>query len=332
MAEPRPATPTAPYEERPSHAEQTSDVSSEPPTTAPEEHPREAAERECPECDLKALDDLKCETERITKEASVTEESLDRLNTMRTEFDEAKTAYIGARSDAETALVAIDEQIDRLKSTIECLFEDKKDRVECLKASYETVKQSLAECEVGTAGCCVSANDCEYTWEVPDEELASRIQEYTKKVAKAEACFDELKGEPTALPERVTALQGSVSSVAEDVCADDKKSDWKGLYARFLKVLDDRGQIWHGFEGVAAYVDCLCLALTCVLKGKKALAKLEGQRAYVDCRESAKETRCQLIREHMIEEVIAEYERTCEQQKPQDQSTKTSDKPYEAST
>jgi hypothetical protein len=295
----------------------------------PEEQAVEAPEQECPECDLKALDDLKCETERITKEAAVTEESLEKLNTMRTEFEEAKTAYVGARSDAETALVTIDDQIERLTSNIECLFEDKKTQIECLETSYTTIKDRLAECEDTGAGCCVNAHDCQFAWEVPDDEVAGKIEEYTKKVAKAEACFDVLKAEPTAVPARVTALQESVSSLAEAVCADDKKSEWKTLYVQFLKVVDDRAQIWHGFAGVTSYIDCLCLALTCVLSGRKALAKLEGQRAYIDCQENALEARCHAMREHLIEEVIAEYERTREQQKPQYPPSKTPEEPYE---
>jgi hypothetical protein len=323
MAEPRPTPPTGPsYEERSTATEQTSDTPAKSPSTAPSTaatHAREP-EPECPECDLDAIDDLQCEAQRITTEASVTEAYSEELTTMRTEFEDAKTAYLGARADATIALEVLDEQIKSLTSSVQCFFDDTK-AIECLEASYATVKGKLAECEDEPAGCCVKASDCEFVEDAQEWELAGRIDEYTAKVAKAKGCFDALKLEPTALPARVGALQESVSTLATDLCAEDKKGDWKTLYVRFLKVLDDRGGIWRGFDSVTAYVDCLCLALTCVLKGKKALAKLEGQRAYADCQKVAKDARCNAIRENIISEVIAEYERTCGKKKPYDQST-----------
>ena len=61
--------------------------------------------------------------------------------------------------------------------------------------------------------------------------------------------------------------------------------------------------------GVA--VVAVCLALTCVMKGKKALAKLEAQRAFITCKDSTRAARCQTLRDNFIEEVMADYERTC---------------------
>jgi hypothetical protein len=274
-------------------------------------------EPECPQCDLKAIDDLHCEAQRITKEAAATAESSEELATMRTEFEEARTSYLGARADAQTALVVIDGQIESLKSSFDCLYNDenKKEVIDCLKASHARVREELRSCGDGPTGCCINAGDCEFAEEAPPGEIAARIEEYTAKVTKAKACFDALKKEPkpvpepAGLPQRVETLQTAVTTLIADKCSEE--GDWKTLYVRFLKVVDDRQAIWRGFATVTAYVDCLCLALTCVLKGKKALAKLEGQRAFLTCQDTKKDDRCQALRDHFIEEVIADYERTC---------------------
>jgi len=69
--------------------------------------------------------------------------------------------------------------------------------------------------------------------------------------------------------------------------------------------------VWRGFEHTNAYVECLCRALTCQLKGHTAIAVLKGVAAVDECRREAVEEACQRLRDNTVEEVIAEYIRIC---------------------
>ncbi len=60
-----------------------------------------------------------------------------------------------------------------------------------------------------------------------------------------------------------------------------------------------------------AYVECLCRALMCSLKGRTALAILGAEIAVLECKEREKGVRCKRLQDDTLEEVLAEYLRIC---------------------
>ncbi|PBC67585.1 hypothetical protein BX265_8198 [Streptomyces sp. TLI_235] len=74
-----------------------------------------------------------------------------------------------------------------------------------------------------------------------------------------------------------------------------------------LLVLDRQVKgVWHGFTGVQEYVECLCRTLLYILKGWEAVATLEGWRAVRVCKDQGREEQCKQLREHTVDEVMAE--------------------------
>ncbi|WP_406185693.1 hypothetical protein [Streptomyces sp. NBC_01006] len=85
----------------------------------------------------------------------------------------------------------------------------------------------------------------------------------------------------------------------------------RGGPARLLVLLRRSAEAWRGFAGVCEFVDCLCKALLCVLKGWQAIAVLEGARAELLCKEETRKAACERKRKETVEEVMAEYTRLC---------------------
>ena len=68
--------------------------------------------------------------------------------------------------------------------------------------------------------------------------------------------------------------------------------------------------IWRGFADVNAYIDCLCQALTCMLRGHTAIADLKRRLAEEQCKKDARDADCKHKRENTADEVIAAYLKT----------------------
>jgi hypothetical protein len=279
-------------------------ASTYPPPRQPE-HPRPDQE-----CDIGELDVLKCEAEGIKRQAAYTAEHEADLQRRRTEFDGARTAYADARAAAHADVKELRHRLSRILEQLKCQIDDD-EVIGCLDRAWEEVHERLRACGE-PAGCCID-DDCDFDTRCDDvstEELLARIADIERRVKAAEACFDELIQEPAKLTARVAKLKQDVEALAAAI-ADPKTADYRQAYATALWAWQRLRDIWLGFEHANEYHDCLCQGLMCSLRGRKALAVLEGELAVRTCREDAEKARCTWLREHVVEEILATYLKIC---------------------
>lgn len=279
------------------------------------------------ECDVGALDDLKCEAEGVAKRAELMKQETPKLDQRRAAYDDARKNYTQARGAAGPAVADLRRQADHLIEQLRCLIKDKH-IIECLETAADTVQQRIAECG-GTSGCCIDDN-CEFNTDLRTEdpaadlkELYSRQADIRRRTEKAEECFDKLITEPKDLDDRVKALTKELGGIATDAGGDQKTIDLKRLYARALVAKQRVYDIWRGFADVNAYVECLCHGLMCSLKGRTALATIGATIAVLECKEREKGLRCQRLQVDTLEEILAEYLRICPPQ-PSDNENESS--------
>jgi hypothetical protein len=287
-------------------------------TPRPDQHPEP-----CADCDPSALDDLKCEAEGIRVRNELTQADAGKLNESRQKYDDARNAYATARSAAAQNVRDIREQVNHAVDQLECLI--KSDHiVDCLKQAHDAVQHRIDECP-GSSGCCVG--ECEYRTDdvttIEVEELYARQAEADRLTKKAEECFNLLITEPTDLDARIKKLKTEVGEITTQMGGDPKKVDFSHLYARALVAKQALKDIWRGFEHTNDYVDCLCRALTCWLKGRHALAIFGGEIAVRKCRDDAAADQCKRLQEHTVDEVLAEYLKICPPQ-PADEGSESS--------
>ena len=125
----------------------------------------------------------------------------------------------------------------------------------------------------------------------------------------AKKVFDDLVKEPTRIPADVAKLEAEVQKIVTAMASDSRAVNFKQLYVQALVASSHRDALWRGFVDGNAYVDCLCRALLCQLKGHDAAAHLERRKAVLKCKAEAEETRCTWLRDHTDAAVMAEYER-----------------------
>jgi hypothetical protein len=254
---------------------------------------------ECPECDLRALDDLKCEAEGMKAQAEYTAGKQADLDRRRTQFDGARAAYSDARASVRDDVREIRHQLTRILDQLRrCLPEDV---IRCLDQAWEEVRERLESCGM-PKGCCID-DDCEFETSCDDvstADLLTRKADYERRVKEAEDCFDQLIKEPDELKQRVAALKAAVEALAKDTTTDAMQSYAKALW--YWQLLED---IWLGFEHANEYHDCLCQALMCAVKGHRAIAVLVGEIAVRDCRDRAEKARCEWLRTHVVDEILA---------------------------
>lgn len=266
------------------------------------------------ECDLGALDDLKCEAEGVAKRAELMQQETPKLEKRRKDYDDARKSYTKARGEAGPAVKELKMQVDDLIKQLKCLIDNER-TIQCLERAHHDVQQRIAECL--KSGCCID-DDCEFDTDVPEGdpaamlmELYSRQADVKRRTEKAEACFDGLITEPKDLPNRVTKLREELGKIATEAGGDPKKVDLKRLYARALVAKQGLHDIWRGFDDVNAYVECLCRALICSLRGRTALAILGAAIAVLECKEREKGASCKRLQDDTLEEILAEYLRIC---------------------
>jgi hypothetical protein len=269
----------------------------------PEEHEHPEGEKphkECPKCDLKALDDLKCVAEGVKAQADYNESVRAKLEERRTQFNGARDAYSAARAGARDDLRDIRDKLYRVRDHLRrCLPEDV---LKCLDDAWEKVRKRLEYCGMPT-GCCIDDDcvfDTSYDDKVPTDDLLKRKAEYERRVKAAEDCFELLIKEPAELKDRVAKLKADVEALSKDPNTDPRASYAKVLW--YLRRLED---IWLGFEDASEYHDCLCQALMCLVKGHQAIGVLVGEIAVRDCRDRWKKARCDWLKAHVWEEILA---------------------------
>jgi hypothetical protein len=265
-------------------------------------------------CDPSALDTLKCDTKGLQEQSAYLQQYADTSKTRREKFDKVRQLYIDARAKAVPDVKDIRAQLEHIKSQLDCLIpDDDGRRKKCLQDALKDVLAELAKCGVGT-GCCVKEEDCDVSIPSGEEgdsgykdtgDLRKRFAEIDAQTVAAEACFDKLVDEPAQIPIRVQELKTRVAALATDVGGDVAKLDLDRAYARYLVAWHDLEDIWLGFADTNAFYDCVCTALSCALRGRQALGVLTHHIAFEDCKKKAGEDACDLLKENVVDEVVA---------------------------
>ena len=112
-----------------------------------------------------------------------------------------------------------------------------------------------------------------------------------------------------ALPARVKALQAEIEAITQAT----GDGSWKPskLYAALLVARRHLHNVWRGFANVNEYMECLCRALTCMIKGHAAIGELTRQAAVNQCHRDCWKAGCKYLGENTVAEVLAEYLRIC---------------------
>ena len=112
-----------------------------------------------------------------------------------------------------------------------------------------------------------------------------------------------------ALPARVKAVQGEIEALAK--ATNDGSWEPTKLYAALLVARRHLHNVWRGFANVNEYMECLCRALTCMIKGHAAIGELTRQAAVNKCHRDCWKAGCKYLGENTVAEVLAEYLRVC---------------------
>ena len=267
----------------------------------------DAQSKPCADCDPSGLDTLKCDAEGIKKQAAVTTEAAAKIAERRTKYDAARAKYTQAHEGAAKIVEGCGVQLNQLLERLKCTIDDER-VVARLKRAHLAVQAKLDECG-GSGGCCAD-DDCDFDTDVTDVplgELNARRADIGRHTTQAERCFDDLIGEPEELTKRTTAIKEELAKISEAMGKGEQGPALVRLYARLLVVKQWLDDVWRGFSGSNDYVNCLCKALTCSLKGWQALAIIEGAIATAECREESAEDRCKELQQNLVEELLAEY-------------------------
>jgi hypothetical protein len=112
-----------------------------------------------------------------------------------------------------------------------------------------------------------------------------------------------------ALPARVQAVRDEIDAIAK--AAADGSWEPPRLYAAVLVARRHLKDVWRGFHNVNEYWDCLCRALTCMIKGHAAIGELTRQAAVNQCKRDSWKAACKYLADNTVAEVLAEFLRVC---------------------
>jgi hypothetical protein len=266
------------------------------------------ASRPCPTCDLSELDALGCEADRITAQAAATAEGLKVLEPHRKEFDAARKVYTDARTAAQKDVDAAKAALDPLLQDLICRLS--REKKECLDQAWDDVRQQLLQC-LPPIGC--PKLDCDFDTSVSTDSdhrdtlasLKARVQGFRQRAKEIDDVFVALVGEPAALKARAADYRAQAEALAANAAKDTERKDTANWYAQALVLRWRLGRVWMGYQAVAAYVDCLCNVLTCLLKAWKAIAVLEGIAAERACGEKREKDRCALLDAGTVADILA---------------------------
>lgn len=261
-----------------------------------------------------SIDERKCRDAGLTAQLEYTKAHSEALEAARDAYAQARTDYREHRHEAALKVQDMKHQVKHLLERIRCLIEQ--DRViRCLDQAFCEVEGQLDCCE-GPLGCCVQTIEFD---PVPPEsyrKLQRRIAHYQAYVDSAKACFDVLVLEPGKLTERVDAAKADLDAIMAALADDAAKIDLKKQYATALVLKRRLERIWLGYADNAAYVDCLCLALTTWSAGVEAVSLLTGAQAMQDCQRAAAKAWCEKLTAAPVVEILVIYDRLCGSDKP----------------
>lgn len=266
--------------------------------------------------DLEELDRLHCravgDQKRYEYESSAAVEPA--MRTREDQYKTSQTAYLNARQTAQQQVKDARTEIAKLIDQLRCMIGGDQAK---LDQAWHEVRLRLQRC-TGTPHSCLSDEDCYFQTdvdEVPTAQLRARQQDYDQRVTRAEALFDALIGEPTALAARVSTLQSEVTALVtetDSTTADHRLTYAKALVANF-HATDE--QIWLGFPIVNLYDDCLRKCLRCSIVGRRALTVIIGELAIRDCFQAKDKARCDWLVGHLAEEIFAEADELNERER-----------------
>jgi hypothetical protein len=262
------------------------------------------------ECDPAVLDEMRCQAMGIAAQAEYIAGKQAGLDTARTQYEGARTAYGAAREAAEPIVDTAGNQLTKLIEQLTCLINDGS-VVDKLDRAYRRVRHRLDEC--GDQSGCYCEQDCDYDEDrrCPPADVPARIADITQRTKAAEDCFADLIQEDKKLPERVAAAKAEVDDIETKIAGSPDPATFRRLYAAALVARRHLAAVWRGFIDVNAYVDCLCGALTCMLRGHTAIADLTRRLAEQQCHRKADEDACSRLRTNTVDEVLAEYLKIC---------------------
>jgi hypothetical protein len=302
-------------------------------STEPEkqEPPEEPTEPECPPpppetsgCEP-GVDDLSCVAAGDKAKSAYHDTFAEDLAQAKIDYEETRKAYRTEQHDAAPVVQGLENEIRHLVDRIKCQIEQK--RVwRCLDDAFCAVRDEIKCCPTQDL-CC--EDPCEFPLtDIENKtvtELEVLIAEYQKRTDAAKQCFTDLKGEPARLKQRVDEAKTEVASITTDLGGEPATLDLKRLYARALVVQWKIKRVWGAFGQVQKFVDCLCQALTCWTKGCQAVYELSGAKAVAECKEQAKQDRCDTLRNETVEQVLAAYDRICAEPECKDEPSDCDD-------
>ena len=265
----------------------------------------------CRDCDPDLLDALKCRAKGLQARADYNAAHLEALGTARDQYEGARAAYSAARAAATPLVEQAKSDLKCLLERLECLLDEDEDErrriVEKIRKAFWEVQERIEEC--GSKTGCYLDDDCDFD-DVRDCEpydVPARLADIQQRTAAAEACFADLISIPTDLPTKVAALQAEVTAISDGANGDPTREVLVELYAAALVARQHAHDIWRGFDNVNDFVDCVCHALTCMLRGHTAIAILVGMLAVSECKRESREAACELLRSRTAEQVVAVY-------------------------
>jgi enamine deaminase RidA (YjgF/YER057c/UK114 family) len=265
----------------------------------------------CDDCDPDLLDALKCRAKGLQARADYNTAHLQALVTAREQYEGARAAYSAARAAATPLVEQAKSDLKCLLERLECLLDEDEDKrraiVKKIRKAFWEVHERIEEC--GSKTGCYLDDDCDFD-DVRDCEpydVPARLADIQQRTAAAEACFADLITIPTVLPTTVAALQAEITAISDGANGDPSPEVLVELYAAALVARQHAHDIWRGFDDVNDFVDCVCHALTCMLRGHTAIAILVGMLAVAQCQRESREAACELLRTKTAEQVVAAY-------------------------
>ncbi len=284
----------------------------------------------CSTCNLEEIETLTCKAKRFGQQASVMNEVAGDLTTYRQQYADARGKYTPARDAAVLDLAAIQAILDETWETIRCRITDT--QKECMTQSSTEVFDDIAACS-DPPGChspCVDSDPGDVETMEDIAKLAADIASRRSNLDDSKVYFAALIAEPDTIATRVAQLKADATTLESDVRAGGDSSQIVSLYARWLilKHWASLDRIGHGFASTAAYLDCLCGVLRCLVSGWTHVAVLEGRKAELECFATGKETACEKKKADTLHAILDLFEECCG---PDDSST-TAEPPAQGTT
>lgn len=256
--------------------------------------------------DLHQIDRMHCLSTGDKARSDYVTEHEPAMRQRETDFKTAQTDYLAARSTVAAKLGPLKESVAKIRVRVLCWLEHMEQEKNDLDHSWARVQSRLRHCE-GHQKLFPGDDDCEFDFDLdhPTLVLVAMRAQYTTRVETAEEQFTALLEEPDLLLARGTALEDEVAALGSAVNTEDP--DVIMCYASLLVVEYHLEQIWGPFDTANAYDDALRACLRCSVRGHRALIGIVGELAVRECREIKRKERCNELKAHLVDEIIAEY-------------------------